>query len=64
VSTQLALLLLLNTILSITVGNLYDAILTIYNGNFVRNRNLEISGFFFVFNAILIYSVLSNLKKK
>ncbi len=64
VSTQLALLFLLNTILSITAGNLYDAILTIYNGHFVMNRNLEIAGFFFFFNAILIYSILSNLKKK
>lgn len=63
-SSQLALLLLLNTFFSISAGNLYDAFVTLLHGNFVANRNLIFAGCFFVFVACLMYSLWTNIKKK
>lgn len=63
-SSQLVLLLLLNTFFSISAGNLYDAFLTLLYGNFVPNRNLIFAGCFFAFVACMMYSLWTNIKKK
>mgnify|MGYP000851020941 FL=1 len=62
-SSQIMLLLLINLFCAVSMANLYDAILTIVNNEFVSNRNLVFGGCFFVFLSFLSYSLWTSIKK-
>lgn len=63
-SSQILILFAINTFSALAMGNLYDTILTLVNGEFVPNRNLMLAGCFFLSLCFLSYCVWTNIKKK